>query len=112
MSAKLEPGEMTMIPIDKIDVLNPRERNKLAFEEIVGNIKAIGLKKPITVARRPGPNGSERYLLICGERRKFVAVQKHQIHFSSRHQILRRFLDCESCRLWGCDIVASVGNHD
>lgn len=69
MIAKLDPGEMTMIPIDKIDVLNPRERNKIAFEEIVGNIKTIGLKKPITVARRPGPNGSERYLLICGEGR-------------------------------------------
>lgn len=69
MTAKLEPGEMTMIPIDKIDVLNPRERNKIAFEEIVGNIKSIGLKKPITVARRTAPNGSERYLLICGEGR-------------------------------------------
>lgn len=69
MSASLEPGVMTMIPIDKIDVLNPRERNKASFEEIVGNIQAVGLKKPITVARRPGPNGSERYLLICGEGR-------------------------------------------
>lgn len=69
MSTKLEPGEMTMIPIDKIDVLNPRERNKGAFEEIVGNIKTIGLKKPITVTRRPCPGGGERYLLICGEGR-------------------------------------------
>jgi ParB family chromosome partitioning protein len=60
---------MTMIPIDKIDVLNPRERNKASFEDIVGNIQAVGLKKPITVARRPSPNGSERYLLICGEGR-------------------------------------------
>jgi len=69
MSTKLDPGEMTMIPIDKIDVLNPRERNKGAFEEIVGNIKTIGLKKPITVTRRPCPSGGERYLLICGEGR-------------------------------------------
>ncbi len=69
MTAKLEPGEMKMIPIDKIDVLNPRERNKLAFEEIVGNIKAIGLKKPITVTPRRGGDGSERFLLICGEGR-------------------------------------------
>lgn len=69
MTVQLEPGEMMMIPIDMIDVLNPRDRNKVAFEEIVGNIKTIGLKKPITVARRPGVNGSERYLLICGEGR-------------------------------------------
>jgi ParB family chromosome partitioning protein len=66
---KLEPGEMAMIPIDKIDVLNPRERNKAAFAEIVKNIEAIGLKKPITVTRRAGANGDDRYLLICGEGR-------------------------------------------
>lgn len=66
---KLEPGKMAMIPIDKIDVLNPRERNKAAFAEIVKNIEAIGLKKPITVTRREGSNGEERFLLICGEGR-------------------------------------------
>lgn len=66
---RLEPGEMAMIPIDKIDVLNPRERNKAAFAEIVKNIEAIGLKKPITVTRRAGQDGDDRYLLICGEGR-------------------------------------------
>lgn len=69
MTGKLDTGEMKMIPIDRIDVLNPRERNKNTFEEIVGNIKAIGLKKPITVTPRVGADGSERYLLICGEGR-------------------------------------------
>lgn len=69
MTGKMEAGEMRMIPINLIDVLNPRERNKNVFEEIVGNIKAIGLKKPITVTPRAGPDGVERYLLICGEGR-------------------------------------------
>lgn len=69
MSGKMEPGEMRMIPIDLIDVLNPRERNKGVFDEIVGNIQAIGLKKPITVTPRAGADGAERYLLICGEGR-------------------------------------------
>ena len=69
MTEKLKPGEIRMIPIDRIDVLNPRERNRVVFEEIVGNIKAIGLKKPITVTPRPGSDGAERYLLICGEGR-------------------------------------------
>ena len=69
MIEKLDVGEMRMVPIDRIDVLNPRERNKAAFDEIVGNIKAIGLKKPITVTPRPGPDGSERFLLVCGEGR-------------------------------------------
>ena len=69
MTEKLKPSEIRMIPINRIDVLNPRERNKGVFDEIVGNIKAIGLKKPITVTPRPGPDGSERYLLVCGEGR-------------------------------------------
>lgn len=58
-----------MIPIDRIEVLNPRERNGKVFESIVQNIKDIGLKKPITVTPRPGPTGDDRYLLICGEGR-------------------------------------------
>jgi ParB family chromosome partitioning protein len=58
-----------MIPVDRVDVLNPRERNGKVFEEIVGNIKSIGLKKPITVTPRKGPDGEDRYLLVCGEGR-------------------------------------------
>lgn len=69
MTKKLQPGEMRMIPIDRVEVLNPRERNNRIFEEIVGNIKDIGLKKPITVTPRAGPDGTERYLLVCGEGR-------------------------------------------
>lgn len=69
MTEKMDTGEMKMIQIDMIDVLNPRERNKAVFAEIVSNIKTIGLKKPITVTPRPGLNGTERYLLICGEGR-------------------------------------------
>lgn len=61
--------ELRQIPIDRIEVLNPRERNSRAFGEIVGNIKTIGLKKPIVVTPRRGPNGDERYLLVCGEGR-------------------------------------------
>jgi ParB family chromosome partitioning protein len=58
-----------MIPIDRIEVLNPRERNHRVFDDIVDNIKTIGLKKPITVTPRRDPSGSERYLLVCGEGR-------------------------------------------
>ncbi len=69
MSRPPPTGELRMIPIDSIEVLNPRDRNGRVFEEIVGNIKALGLKKPVTVSPRPGPNGQEHYLLICGEGR-------------------------------------------
>jgi len=69
MTPKHRPSEVRMIPIDRIDVLNPRDRNKRVFEEIVGNIKTIGLKKPITVTPRTGDNRAERFLLVCGEGR-------------------------------------------
>jgi ParB family chromosome partitioning protein len=57
-----------MIPISRITVLNPRTRNKRQHREIVNNIEAIGLKRPITVSRREGPGGP-RYDLVCGEGR-------------------------------------------
>ncbi|HEY3326140.1 MAG TPA: plasmid partitioning protein RepB C-terminal domain-containing protein [Novimethylophilus sp.] len=69
MTKNHRPGELQMIPIDRIEVINPRERNSRIFDEIVGNIKAIGLKKPITVTPRIGTGGSEHYLLVCGEGR-------------------------------------------
>lgn len=58
-----------MIPIDQIDILNPRERNQVVFKGIVQNIKLVGLKKPITVSPRQQKNGTKRYMLICGEGR-------------------------------------------
>ncbi|SOY40335.1 ParB-like partition proteins [Cupriavidus phytorum] len=69
MSTTQKASEIRMIPIDQIEVINPRERNSRVFDEIVGNIKAIGLKKPITVTPRAASNGAEKYLLVCGEGR-------------------------------------------
>jgi ParB family chromosome partitioning protein len=54
-----------LLPISQIEVLNTRERNGRAFAEIVTNIKAIGLKKPIVVTPRPKIDGTEHYLLVC-----------------------------------------------
>lgn len=39
------------------------------FDEIIRNIKEIGLKKPITVTPRKRADGSPHYLLVCGEGR-------------------------------------------
>lgn len=61
-------SELRMIPLGRIDVLNPRDRNNRMFEQIVINIRSLGLKKPIVVTPRSGKDG-ERYLLICGEGR-------------------------------------------
>jgi ParB family chromosome partitioning protein len=69
MSKEHPASDLQMIPLELIDVLNPRERNNRIFDDIVGNIKNIGLKKPITVTPRKDAAGKNRYLLICGEGR-------------------------------------------
>ncbi len=60
--------KIEMIPIASITAINPRSRNKKQHSEIVENIDAIGLKRPITVSPRTGPDGV-RYDLVCGEGR-------------------------------------------
>lgn len=69
MTKRHQPTDLQMIPVDQIDVLNPRDRNGRVFEEIIANIKNVGLKKPVTVTPRDGPEDEKRYLLICGEGR-------------------------------------------
>ena len=63
------PESVSLVPIDRIGVLNSRDRNMKVFEEIVENIRSIGLKKPITVTEREGADGAPAYLLVCGEGR-------------------------------------------
>lgn len=60
--------QIELVPISLIRVLNPRARNKRQHRDIVDNIEAIGLKRPITVSRRSGSNGPV-YDLVCGEGR-------------------------------------------
>jgi ParB family chromosome partitioning protein len=61
--------DIQIIPIEQINVLNPRSRNKLVFQGIVSNISNIGLKRPITVALRSQPIDGKAYDLVCGEGR-------------------------------------------
>lgn len=57
-----------MIPVDRINIINPRIRSQRIFREIVGNIDQLGLKRPITVSRRSRAEGTQ-YDLICGQGR-------------------------------------------
>jgi ParB family transcriptional regulator, chromosome partitioning protein len=68
MIVRYDPS-VRMIPIKQITVLNPRQRGKKKFAQIVANIAKLGLKKPITVAQGEGKNGDARYLLVCGQGR-------------------------------------------
>jgi ParB family transcriptional regulator, chromosome partitioning protein len=74
--------EVRLIPVDRIRVVNPRARDKKKYERIVENIAAIGLKKPITVARAPaGTDGAEFFDLVCGQGRleAFIALGQREI---------------------------------
>jgi ParB family transcriptional regulator, chromosome partitioning protein len=63
-------GEIIDIPIKEILVTNPRSRNRKKWLEIVASIRAVGLKRPITVSRctKPTTDG-KRFNLVCGQGR-------------------------------------------
>lgn len=63
-----QPQVTELISIDRITVVNPRIRNRKAFDEIVENIAELGLKRPITVALREREDGPI-YDLVCGQGR-------------------------------------------
>ena len=82
------PETVTLVPIERIEILNSRDRNMRVFEEIVENIRAIGLKKPITVTERSGADGEPAYLLVCGEGRPqcLSAFSRRNTHSGSRRR--------------------------
>lgn len=67
MSYESESGQVVMIPLDAITVVNPRIRNKKVHREITENIQRVGLKRPIEVRRIP--NDPDKYALVCGQGR-------------------------------------------
>jgi len=81
MSKGKRTTSIKMIPIDRINILNPRARNKKVFEEITDNIAQVGLKRPITVTPcRSGATGKD-YDLVCGQGRveAFMACNQTMI---------------------------------
>ena len=68
MNKKRSVSPVEQVPLDKITVINPRARNRKVFDGIVKNIGQIGLKRPITVIRKSGPDG-DTFDLVCGQGR-------------------------------------------
>ncbi|MTH94874.1 chromosome partitioning protein ParB [Roseibium sp. RKSG952] len=71
------PTEVTLVPTDRIRVLNPRVRNPRTFADMVENIAKIGLKRPITVTRRTDTDPHE-YDLVCGQGRLEAFIELKQ----------------------------------
>jgi ParB family transcriptional regulator, chromosome partitioning protein len=80
MMADEDPAGIELIPVDRINVVNPRLRNKKTFREIVSNIAQIGLKRPITVTPRQAEDGVH-YDLVCGQGRleAYLALGQKEI---------------------------------
>lgn len=62
--------EIISIPIAEILVTNPRKRSRKKWLEIVASVRAVGLKRPITVSRRSEPTADGKWFdLVCGQGR-------------------------------------------
>ena len=70
-----------MVPIEQVNILNPRVRDQRKFREIVDSIAKVGLKQPIKVSRVNGTNGEPTYNLVYGQGRieAFVALGQKEI---------------------------------
>jgi ParB family transcriptional regulator, chromosome partitioning protein len=68
--------QIISIPVAEIRIVNPRSRNRLKWQLIVQSIEAVGLKKPITVTKRMGPDpDGKRFDLVCGQGRLEAFVE-------------------------------------
>ena len=70
-----------MVPIEQINILNPRVRDQRKYREIVDSIAKVGLKQPIKVSRSKGTNGEPVYNLVYGQGRieAFSALGQKEI---------------------------------
>lgn len=67
------------ISVEENRIVNPRTRNRMKWLSIVASIKAVGLKKPISVSRRESPDECGRqYDLICGQGRLEAHIELEQ----------------------------------
>jgi ParB family chromosome partitioning protein len=74
-------SQIKMIPIERINILNPRARNRKVFRNIAENMTQVGMKRPITVTScQSGAEGKD-YDLICGQGRieAFIACGQSEI---------------------------------
>ncbi len=74
--------EYRMLPVNQINVVNSRRREKAQFQENVRSIGEVGLYKPILVNAR-NLAGTGLYDLICGEGRLLAHIELGQTHIAA-----------------------------
>lgn len=108
--------KIELIPISRINVVNPRLRNEKQFKEIIANIGQIGLKRPITVTPRDEA-GEASYDLVCGQGRleAFIALGQQDVPAliisASPHDALIASLveNCARRRYRALDLLQDIG---
>lgn len=78
---KSQKSSIQLIEIARINILNPRERNKKIFRDMMENITKVGLKRPITVTPCKSFVEGKDYDLVCGQGRleTFIACGEKYI---------------------------------
>lgn len=117
MSTNPSGRHVEWVPIDRINVLNPRVRSRRKFQEIVDNIAQIGLKRPITVARRISAGEADRYDLVCGQGRIEAFIDLGQLEIPAivieadeQDCMLRSLVEnCARRRHRSIDLLRDVG---
>ena len=81
-------GKITMIPVDKIHIPNPRVRSKKQYKAVADNVVQVGLKRPITVTSCKSNIPGKDYDLVCGHApdRMRRANEKHECLYRSLRQ--------------------------
>lgn len=77
---KMEDREYMIVPVEQINVLNQRDRDRRQFHENVRSIDEVGLYKPICVNKR-NLETSGMYDLVCGQGRleAYIELNKGEI---------------------------------
>jgi ParB family chromosome partitioning protein len=89
------------IPIDKIRVLNSRNRNKKKFQENIRSIKEVGLLKPIVVNER-NYRKDGYYEVVCGQGR-YIAYKS-----LGYEEIPAEIIDCSAKKAYLYSLVENI----
>ncbi len=89
------------VPVDKIRVLNARNRDQVRFEENVRSIKDVGLLKPVVVNERYREK-TGCYDLVCGQGR-YLAYKK-----LGRSEIPAEIIDCSKKDAYLYSLVENI----
>jgi len=90
-----------LLPIDRIIILNSRDREQERFSDNVQSIQNVGLLKPVLVNERFYKK-TEKYELVCGEGR-FIAHQR-----LGKAEIAAEVIDCDRKEAYLISLIENI----